>query len=141
MTVVKALQAALAREHAAVYGYGVAGAHLDDAKQEDAKQERVTRDLAEHKAARDRLERWLRHHDATPVTAKAAYALPFDVTGGRSATKLLVRIERGVAGAYLGLVAAATGDLRRAAARAVQDCATRQAAWSGTISALPGLRR
>lgn len=136
MSLVKALQAALAQEHAAIYGYGVAGAHLDGAKRE-----RVDRDLAEHKAARDRLERWVRHHDATPVTAKAAYALPFDVTGGRSATKLLVRIERGVAGAYLGLVAAATDDLRREAAGAVQDCATRQAAWSGTISALPGLRR
>ncbi|MGH3099014.1 MAG: ferritin-like domain-containing protein [Streptosporangiales bacterium] len=136
MSVVKALQAALAREHAAIYGYGVAGAHLDDTER-DA----VTRDLAEHKAARDRLERRIREHDATPVTAKPAYALPFTVTGGASATKLLVRIESGVAGAYLGLVSAATDDLRRDAAREVRDCAIRQAAWGGTIGALPGLRR
>lgn len=135
MTVVKALQAALAREHAAVYGYGVAGAHLGDAKL-DA----VTHSLTEHKAARDRLERLVRRQGDTPVTAKAAYRLPFDVTGPKSATRLLVRIERGVAGAYVGLVAAATSDLRREAARAVQDCAIRQAKWGDTVDPLPGLR-
>lgn len=136
MSVLHALQAALRREHAAIYGYGVIGAHLTGDQAEAA-----MRDLAAHQAARDRLQRWIRSRHETPPGAEAEYPLPFEVTDAAAARKLAARIERGVAGAYLAVVAAGSGDLRRDAAVQVRHCAVRQARWSGTIDALPGLRR
>lgn len=134
-TVVDALQAALAREHAAVYGYGVAGARL-------AGGDRTTASayLAAHKEARDLLETLVRAKGATPVGPQPAYELPVAVTSALSARSLAIRIEQSTAGGYAQLVGASTGTVRREAALAMQACAGRQARWSRTIDALPGLR-
>lgn len=134
-TVVDALQAALAREHAAVYGYGVAGARLSGRDRRTA-----SAYLAAHKEARDRLEALVRARGATPVGPRAAYELPVPVKGVHGARSLAARIEQSVAGGYAALVAAATDSTRRVAALALQDCARRQAHWSRTVDALPGLR-
>lgn len=133
--VVTALQAALAREHAAVYGYGVVGAQLSGADRTTA-----SAYLADHKQARDRLETLIRSRHATPVGPRPAYDLPVTVTDARTARTLGARIERATAGAYAGLVAASRHSARREAALALQGCARRQAHWTGTVDALPGLR-
>ncbi|NUR64772.1 MAG: DUF4439 domain-containing protein, partial [Streptomyces sp.] len=68
----KALQAALAAEHAAVYGYGVVGGRIREERRSEA---RAAYDA--HRARRDALAREVRDLGAEPVAASAAYALPF----------------------------------------------------------------
>jgi hypothetical protein len=131
---VAALQAALDAEHAAVYGYGVAGAHLAGAKQKAA-----VRDWAAHEAARDTLAAMIIALGAQPVAAAAAYQLPFPVHGSQSAVMLAALMEDRVAAAYLGLVALSQPRLRMFGARALQSAALRATSWRGTALAFPGL--
>jgi len=131
---VAALQAALDAEHAAVYGYGVAGAHLAGARQKAA-----VRDWAAHQAARDTLAAMIIALGAQPVAAAAAYQLPFPVHGERGAVRLAALLEDRVATAYLGLVALSEARLRMAGARALQSAALRATSWRGTALAFPGL--
>jgi Domain of unknown function (DUF4439) len=131
---VAALQAALDAEHAAVYGYGVAGAHLAGAKQKAA-----ARDWAAHEAARDTLAAMIIALGAQPVAAAAAYQLPFPVHSGQSAVMLAALLEDRVAAAYLDLVALSQARLRMFGARALQSAALRATSWRGTALAFPGL--
>jgi Domain of unknown function (DUF4439) len=131
---VAALQGALAAEHAAVYGYGVAGAMLTGSAQADARA-----DWTAHQVARDTLEATLARLGATPVAASPAYALPFAVTGAASAARLAATLEAGVTRAYLGLVAVSDPALRSFAAKAMQASANRALAWSGSTVAFPGM--
>jgi hypothetical protein len=131
---VQALQAALAAEHAAVYGYGVAGAMLSGADQALA-----LRDWKAHQEARDILQAMIAKLGATPVAADAAYELPFTVHEARSARLLAAALEEGVTQAYLGLVAATNETLRTFGALAMQPPANRAAAWRGSTVAFPGM--
>jgi hypothetical protein len=131
---VAALQGALAAEHAAVYGYGVAGAMLTGSAQADARA-----DWTAHQVARDTLEATLAKLGAAPVAASPAYALPFAVTGAASAARLAATLEEGVTRAYLGLVAVSDPALRSFAAKAMQASANRALAWSGATVAFPGM--
>jgi hypothetical protein len=132
--VVGALQAALAAEHAAVYGYGVAGAHLSGARQKAAAQ-----DWRIHEASRDALAAMITALGAQPVAAAAAYRLPFRVSSGRDAVSLAAFLEDRVATAYLGVVALTETRLRMFGARAVESAALRAAGWRGRTLAFPGL--
>ena len=75
-----ALQAALAAEDAAIFGYGVAGAHLSGSRKAAAEQ-----DWTGHNEARDTLTAMISALGATPVAAQAFYRLPFEVTDPASA--------------------------------------------------------
>jgi hypothetical protein len=129
-----ALQDALAAEHAAIYGYGVAGAHLTGARQDAA-----TADWVAHQVARDDLEAMLRSRGAQPVPAAVAYQLPAPVHSGHAAAALALSLEDRVAPAYLGLVALAAPDLRAFGARQLRATALRAAFWRGGTIAFPGL--
>ena len=131
---VGALQAALAAEHAAVYGYGVAGAHLSGARQKAAAQ-----GWEVHEAARDTLAAMITALGARPVAAAAAYRLPFPVHGSRAAVMLAAFLEDRVATAYLGVVALSDARLRLFGARALESAALRAAGWRGRTLAFPGL--
>lgn len=131
---VGALQTALAAEHAAVYGYGVAGAHLSGARQKAAAQ-----DWRIHEASRDALAAMITALGAQPVAAAAAYQLPFRVNSGRDAVALAAFLEDRVATAYLGVVALMETRLRMFGARAVESAALRAAGWRGRTLAFPGL--
>jgi Domain of unknown function (DUF4439) len=131
---VGALQAALTAEHAAVYGYGVAGAMLAGGEQAEARA-----DWTAHRVARDALESMLTKLGATPVAASPAYALPFAITDPKSAARLAATLEEGVTRAYLGLVAVSNPTLRAFAAKAMQASANRALAWSGSTQAFPGM--
>jgi len=133
-TEIAALQGALAAEHAAVYGYGVAGAMLAAPERADARA-----DWTAHQVARDTLIAMLTKLGATPVAASPAYALPFAVTSTKSAEMLAATLEDGVTRAYLGLVAVNNPALRAFAAQAMQASANRATAWSGTTVAFPGI--
>ncbi|GGV11634.1 hypothetical protein GCM10010260_57970 [Streptomyces filipinensis] len=129
-----ALQAALAAEHAAVYGYGVVGGRVDAARRSEA---RAAYDA--HRAHRDALILDVRDLGGQPVAADAAYALPFPVPDTAAAVRLAARLEEGLAGAYADLVRAATGARRGAAAAALREAAVRAVRWSGESVAFPGL--
>ncbi|MFD8394106.1 ferritin-like domain-containing protein [Streptomyces sp. NPDC059680] len=129
-----ALQAALAAEHAAVYGYGVVGGRIGAARRSEA---RAAYDA--HRARRDALIREVRDLGGEPVAANAGYALPFPVPDSPAAVRLAARLEERVAGVYADLVRAATGARRGAAAAALREAAVRAARWSGESVAFPGL--
>jgi hypothetical protein len=133
-TAVSALQAALAAEHAAVYGYGVVGAMSTGATETLARA-----DWLAHQEARDTLEAMLVKLGATPVAANPAYQLPFPVTGDASAVRLAAALEDGVTQAYLGLVAVTDRTLRSFGALAMQPPANRALVWRGTTVAFPGM--
>jgi hypothetical protein len=132
---VRALQSALAAEHAAVYGYGVVGAHLTGSQQATA-----TTDWVAHQVARDRLEAMLRSLGSSqPAAAAVAYQLPAPVRNAREAVALAVVLEDSLATAYLGLVAQSSTAIREYGAQQVQASALRAAAWRGSTVAFPGL--
>jgi Domain of unknown function (DUF4439) len=138
MDAVAALQAALAAEQAAVYGYGVAGAHLSGASQATAQQYWTA-----HREARDTLSTMIRTRGATPAATLAYYALPFPVNSAGSAEALAAHLEDGVTAAYLDLVtvplSAGAASLRTFGALAMQAAAGRAAHWRGSTIPFPGL--
>ena len=129
-----AFQAALAAEHAAVYGYGIVGGRIREGRRTEA---RAAYDA--HRARRDALAREVRDLGGTPVAASAAYALPFPVTDSPSAVRLAAELEDRVAGVYSDLVRASDGERRRTAAGAVREAAVRAVRWRGESVAFPGL--
>ncbi|MBC9723638.1 ferritin-like domain-containing protein [Streptomyces sp. TRM68367] len=132
--VLRALQAALAAEHAAVYGYGVVGGRIGRARQVEA---RTGYDA--HRARRDALAREVRDLGGEPVAAAAGYALPFPVADSGAAVRLAAELEERVAGVYSDLVRAAEGGRRRTAAQALREAAVRAVRWRGGSVAFPGL--
>ena len=134
-TAVAALQAALAAEDAAIFGYGVAGAHLSGSRKSAAEQH-----WTEHNEARDTLTAMISALGATPVAAQAFYQLPFAVHDAATAMTLAAYLEDGVTRAYLGLVAVSDRRLRTFGALAMQRPAERAAFWRGTTEAFPGLQ-
>ena len=131
---VTARQRALAAEHAAVYGYGIAGAWL-----RGAERTRARAAYAGHLARRDRLSALLVDAGQTPVAAEPAYALPPEVRGPEDATALARVLEERVAAVYADLVAASGGEHRRLPALAMQEAAVRAAEWRGGSLPFPGL--
>jgi hypothetical protein len=131
---VSALQAALAAEDAAIYGYGVAGAHLSAGNRELAQQY-----WTGHRQTRDALTGMITALGVTPVAAMAYYDLPFAVNSTSSAMALAAHLEDGVTAAYLGLVAVSSARLRTLGAAGMQAAATRAAYWRGTTEPFPGL--
>lgn len=131
---VGALQRALAAEHAAIFGYGVAGAHLRGGSRTAAAQY-----WTDHRRARDTLTGMITAMGGIPVAAAAHYSLPFEVNSAGSGTALAERLEDGVTAAYLDVVAVADPRLRTYGALAMQTAASRAAFWRGSTLAFPGL--
>lgn len=131
---VEAAQAALAGEHACVYGYGVVGAHLPG----DAEAAHAA--LAAHRARRDELTALIAAAGAAPVAAEPGYALPSPVADEASARALGVLLEERLAALYADVVGAATTpELRELAVRGVVAAAVQALAWGGAPAAFPGL--
>ncbi|MEV7281937.1 ferritin-like domain-containing protein [Streptomyces sp. NPDC093111] len=134
MTALDAAQAALAAEHAAVYGYGVVGARVGETRRAEA-----TAAYEGHRARRDALRRTVRDLGGDPVAAAAAYELPFDVPDAAAAVRLAAVLEDRVAGVYSDLVRSADGPLRKDAAAALREAAVRAVRWRGSDVTFPGL--
>ncbi|MFF5345691.1 ferritin-like domain-containing protein [Streptomyces althioticus] len=130
----RALQAALAAEHAAVYGYGVVGGRIGERRRTEA---RTAHDA--HRARRDALVRDVKDAGGTPVAAAAGYALPFPVPDAAAAVRLAAELEMRVAGVYADVVRSSGGERRRSAAEAMREAAVRSVRWSGESVAFPGL--
>ncbi|MFD3331440.1 ferritin-like domain-containing protein [Streptomyces sp. NPDC058700] len=134
MNALDATQAALAAEHAAVYGYGVVGGRIGAERRAEA-----TTAYEAHRARRDALRRTVRDLGGAPVAAEAAYALPFPVADPAGAVRLAAVLEDRVAGVYSDLVRAAEGPQRREAAAALREAAVRAVRWRGSDVTFPGL--
>ena len=100
MTAQPPLQAALAAEHAAIFGYGALGPHLTGqaARARAAEAEQIHRDHRNDVAA------LLIKAKVEPVAAEPAYALPFPVEDRASAMKLAVQLEERTAAAWRAVV-------------------------------------
>jgi hypothetical protein len=131
---VAALQAALAAEEAASYGYGVVGAHLSGQRWSAA-----TSDWVTHQRARDQLSSMISALGGEPVPSAVGYQLPSPVRSAADAQALAATLEDGVAQAYLGLVALPDPGLRKLGAGQVRAAALRAEAWRGSTVAFPGL--
>jgi hypothetical protein len=129
-----ALQAALAAEHAAVYGYGVVGGRVGDDREDEAAAAH-----AAHRSRRDALVRTVRDLGGQPAVAAAGYDLPFPVPDAAAAIRLAAVLEDRVAGVYSDLVRASEGSLRLEAAGALREAAVRAVRWRGSGVAFPGL--
>ncbi|MFJ2650679.1 ferritin-like domain-containing protein [Streptomyces sp. NPDC087420] len=129
-----ATQAALAAEHAAVYGYGIVGARVGEDRGAEA-----TAAYAAHRARRDALARTVRDLGGEPAVAAAAYALPFAVPDRAAAVRLAAELEDRVADVYSDLVRASEGPARREAAGALREAAVRAVRWRGSGVTFPGL--
>lgn len=134
VSAVAALQSALAAENAAIFGYGVAGAHLSGSARSAAEQY-----WTGHTEARDTLTSMISALGATPAAAQVFYQLPFTVHDAATAAMLAADLEDGVTKAYLGLVAVSDMRLRTFGALAMQSSAKRAAFWRGSTVAFPGL--
>ncbi|GAB3424522.1 ferritin-like domain-containing protein [Flindersiella endophytica] len=131
----KALQAALAGTHAALWGYGVLGPRLTGAALKGSHKA-----YDSYRTLRDELEDLVIARKGDPVAARAGYQLPFPVTDGTSARKLARHLEDGCAALFGDLVAAAvTAELRTFAASQLTACARRGMSWSDRQVAFPGL--
>jgi hypothetical protein len=133
---VTALQAALAAEQAASYGYGIIGAHLTGQKFSQA-----TTAWIAHQRARDELSRLISARHARPQAAAVAYQLPAQVRNGADAVALAIVIEHEVTAAYLGMVALPDPALREIGARRMQAAAVAAVRWGGRFQTFPGLPR
>ncbi|GAA1899213.1 hypothetical protein GCM10009716_06370 [Streptomyces sodiiphilus] len=129
-----ATQAALAAEHAAVYGYGVVGGRLDGDLARHAREAH-----AAHRARRDALHRAVRALGGTPEPAAVAYALPFEVAGRDEAVRLATELEERLAAVYADLVRSTGGSARLEAAASLREAAVRATRWRGGATPFPGL--
>ena len=131
-----ALGEALAAEHAAVWGYGVVGAALDEgSRQLAADAETVHRDV------RDRVSALLTEHAADVVDAEGAYTLPFPVLSSVDAAALGAVLEDGVARAWVRVLDQAAERSTRELAVAVLSAAeVRAVTWRTAAGQTPVTR-
>ena len=135
-----ALNEALAASHAAVWGYGVVGAALEDDATPAAASEEAHRDL------RDRVTALLVERETEPVGAKGGYALPFPVLSAVDAAALAVVLENGVAATWVRVLdQAVERSTRELAVAALGDAEVRAVGWrvaagqTPVTTAFPGL--
>ena len=114
------LAAVLEAEHAAIYGYGLLGGHLDDATRRTA---RTAFDA--HRARRDDL---LARLGKTAPTSGASYDVA--VHSPAEALALAVTLEEGVGMRWLDLVGGTSDPaLRQLGVGGLQETAVRAANW------------
>jgi hypothetical protein len=132
-TEAEALNAALAAEHAAVWGYGVVGAALPADKRD-----RAAAAENAHRDARDALVALLSEAGTAPVGPEGAYELPFPVLSAADAAALAVTLEDGVAAAYVRVLAdAAESGTRQLAVESLGTTEVRAVVWRGRAKQKP----
>ena len=130
----EAVQAALAAEHAAVYGYGVVGGRIGEARR--------ARPGPRTTPTGPGGTRWpapCGTWAASRWRRPPAYALPFPVPDSAAAVRLAAELEERVAGVYSDLVRASEGGGGGTAAEALREAAVRAVRWRGGSVAFPGL--
>lgn len=131
---IAALQDVLAALHAAVYGYGVAGARLVGQDRALAQ-----RRWAAHRAGRDALATTLRNLGVEPAQTAPAYALPRPVESAEDARVLSTLLEEGLAAVWADAVLRLPTSHRGVAVAGLRDTAVAAARWRGGSVPFPGL--
>ena len=125
-----ALGAAIAGEQAALYAYGLAGPHLDDADRD-----RALGGLAAHRARILVLRQRASSNEEPGTPGGYDVAPPSSPTDARA---LLAEVESRLSAVYADLAAAATGEERGEAGLAACECEVRAIGWGGAPEAFPG---
>jgi len=122
---VTGLADALRAEYAAVFGYGVVGAHVA------GRLLVATRKAEEaHRRRRDAVLDRLSSGDKTPPpAAEPAYALPFPVTDRNGAIKLAIHLEESTAAIWRAVLGGVGGADRQLALDALVDSAVLATRW------------
>jgi hypothetical protein len=135
MSTLDALQAALAGEHACIYGYGLVGAHVSESAADRARDGYET-----HRARREELARQIRLRHGEPVAALPAYVVPVEVDDDRSARQLAGLLEQRLAVLYAQLIeVTSVPALRELALTTLIETSVLAARWTGDTVALPGI--
>ena len=121
MTVLAALQATLADEHAALYTYGVLGARTSQAAS-PALYETLTAGYRRHRTRRDELQLMVREAGGDPVAAEPAYDLDGSLLRPAQLERAAADLEAASVEQLLALVAQSTGPVR--------EWALTEATWS-----------
>jgi hypothetical protein len=121
MTVLDALQASLADEHAALYTYGVLGARTSQATSPTLF-ETLTSGYRRHRARRDQLQLMVRDAGGEPVAAEVAYDLDGSLLRPPQLERAAADLEAASVEGLLALVAQSTGPVR--------EWALTEATWS-----------
>jgi hypothetical protein len=129
---VEALSAALAAEHAAIFGYGTVGAYLTSEAEAAARAAE-----AAHRDRRDVVSQRIAASNATPIAAAPAYSLPFPVTDAPSAIRLAAALEEGTAGAWREALAGTADEDRKLALEALIACAVQATRWRAMAGIVP----
>ncbi|MCW2544966.1 MAG: hypothetical protein JWM40_2518 [Frankiales bacterium] len=126
-----ALTALLTAEHAAIYGYGVLGARLDERTRALA-----LRAYDAHRSRRNALETAMRSRSLTPPATAAAYDVT--VADKASALRLAQRIENDLGVLWRDLVGSTDDpDLRALATTGLQASAVQLVVWRRTAGQRP----
>lgn len=135
MSTLDALQAALAGEHACIYGYGLVGAYVSDSAED------LARDGYQiHRARRRELARQIELRHGQPVAALATYVVPTEVDDDPSARALAGLLEQRLAVLYADLIeATSVPALRELALATLIETSVLAARWTGDTVALPGI--
>lgn len=136
----KALCAALANEHAVVYGYGVVSARCTPEVNT-----LVSSALSQHRERRDRVISMLAGRSVAAPVAAAGYQLPMPVVSPADAEKLAARMESDTEASWRAfLEQAQSNDDRMFAVTALTESAVLAAKWKQAqgnwpiTTALPG---
>lgn len=140
LTPVQALQKVLAGEHAAVYLYGILGAHASKSRQPSLFAS-LDSTYAGHRAARDELTVLITAHDQDPVAAEVSYEVPGTVGSAEEIEATALTIERRMTLLYGDLVAHTSGRERAWAIRQLDRSALRELRFGGRPGQFPGLTR
>jgi hypothetical protein len=122
----------LAAEHAAIFAYGVIGAHLTGAAAAAARNAE-----AAHRALRDALVLRLSSGGGTPTPTDPVYALPFPVTDQASALRLAIEVEEKTGAVWRSALASTSGKERETTLAALVDCAVRATRFRRTAGITP----
>jgi Domain of unknown function (DUF4439) len=128
-----ALCAALANEHAVIYGYGMVSAHC--APEVNAL---VSFSLSEHRERRDQTISMLTGRKVAAPVAAAGYQLPMPVDSPADAARLAARMESDTQAAWRAVVEQAQSSEDRAfAVTALTQSAVLAARWKQQIGDWP----
>ncbi|GAB3034945.1 hypothetical protein GCM10011376_19650 [Nocardioides flavus (ex Wang et al. 2016)] len=137
MSVLDALQATLAEEHAALYYYGVLGARTSQSAS-PALYDAVTAAYRRHRARRDQLRLMVRDAGGEPVAAAVAYELDGPLVRAAQVQRTAARLEIAGAEVLLALVAQSSGDVREWALSEATWSAVWQLELGGSAQTWPG---
>lgn len=137
MSVLDALQATLADEHAALYTYGVLGARTSQATS-PALFETLTAGYRRHRARRDQLRLMVRDAGGDPVAAEAAYDLGGTPLRPPQLERAAADVEAASVEVLVALVARSSGSVREWALTEATWSAVWQLQLGGTAATWPG---